>query len=217
MAVQTLGPVFHLIPVGIIFPVAVHLLSAVALLAFEVFLLVNVGRNPFVLAQILLPDPTPMAGRANRVQGRPFQEEMPFQESTFHGIGTADVALPATAVAGTAVRIPRRIHLAMDSLIRIGPRTDRFSHRGQARVKAAGVMLRDVLMTRSADLGGIRIGWILDHTLMGRFPVGIIWIAAVTFVTSQLPVVFVFGNFRINPYLFMRSQRLHVSPSAFSF
>jgi hypothetical protein len=48
---------------------------------------------------------------------------------------------------------------------------------------------------------------------MSGFPVWVIGVAAMALFTAELTVIFVFCEFAVNVYFFMRSQRLHISTS----
>jgi hypothetical protein len=49
---------------------------------------------------------------------------------------------------------------------------------------------------------------------MSGFPIRVIRVAAMALFTAELTVVFVFCEFTVHVYFFMRSQRLHISTSA---
>jgi len=127
------------------------------------------------------------------------------------------MTLPATAVTGVAMGPSGSIHLGMHTLVWIGPHIYHFLEWGKAHMKTALIILRNLIMARSTCLRSVRIRRIFDHTLMGCFPIWIIGIAAMAFVTAKFTMVFILGYCAINPQLFVRSQRLHVSASPLPF
>jgi hypothetical protein len=111
MTVEALGPVFHFVPIGIILSIPVHFCGSVALVAFKIFFLVDIGRDPFVFSQILLFDTAPVTGRAHRMHGGLFLKKMSLQKPPLHGLGSADVTLSTTGMALTAMPLSGVIHL----------------------------------------------------------------------------------------------------------
>lgn len=101
------------------------------------------------------------------------------------------MALPATAVAGFAVGLPGRIHLCIHGLVNIGPCVYHFLERRQAHVKAAVVIFCNISVTRPAGPGRVRIGWVFCHTDVCCFPIRVIRITAVAFMTADFAVIFI--------------------------
>jgi hypothetical protein len=75
-------------------------------------------------------------------------------------------------------------------------------------------MLGDIFMALPAGRRRVRVRGVFYHALMGGFPVGIIGIAAMAFVTAELTVKFVLCDFTVHVNFFVRRQRLHIAASA---
>jgi hypothetical protein len=217
VTVKTLRAVFNFIPVCVILSVTMHLIGRVTLAAFEIFLAVNIGRNPFVLSKVLFLDSASMARGTNGVNGRSFLEEMAFKKTSSGRIGTADMALTATAVTFCAVGFSCHVHFPEDLRGAICPNVNCLFEGGKAYMETFLIIFSNVIMTRATGLRGVGIGWVPRYSLMRRFPVRIIWVAAMAFLTAQLAVIFVFSKGTVHENLFVRSQRLHFSTSPLSF
>jgi len=105
----------------------------------------------------------------------------------------------------------------MHSLVGIGPHVDHFLGWCETHMKAGFIIFSNVIVACPASAGRIRIAWIFDDALVCGFPVRVFWVSTMAFVTAQCAVIFVLGKLTINEDLFMRSQRLHCSASAFPF
>jgi hypothetical protein len=149
VTIQAFRTVFHLISVGIVLAVSVHLIGLVTLAAFKVFLSVNIGRKSLVFAKILPFDPASMARGADRTDGWSFLKEMPVEEAASSCIRTADMALPATAVAGGAMEFSGRIHLFVNRLFRSGSHVNHFLEWRKACMEALLVVFGNVIMACS--------------------------------------------------------------------
>ncbi len=151
------------------------------------------------------------------MDGWPFLKEMPVKKAASSRIRTADMALAATTVTGIAMEFSGCIQLFINRPGRIGPRINHFFERGEADMQAFLVVFGNVIMTRSATFRGIGVGWVTNYTIMGGFPVRIVRIAAMALLTAELAMIFVLCKGAVDIDLFVRSQRLHLSTSSFSF
>jgi hypothetical protein len=132
-----------------------------------------------------------MTGSTNLSHRRLSLKQMAVQKSSVDGIGPADVALPATAMALIAVVVHRAFQLVADNGVAGGPLVDGKPIGPKAYMKAFLVVLVDIEMAISTCSGGIRKCRILHHPLVCRLPVGIIGIAAVAFMTCYVPMVLI--------------------------
>jgi len=110
MAVQTFWAILHVISIGIVFAVPVHLICLVTLVAFKVLLFVDIRGHPLNFTEVFFPDPASVTCGTDFLHGRPFLEQMPIQQATFHRFRAADVTLPAAAVTRITVRLSGCIH-----------------------------------------------------------------------------------------------------------
>jgi hypothetical protein len=194
-----------------------HLIGRVTLAAFEIFLAVNIGRNPFVLSKVLFLDSASMACGADGMNRRSFLKEMAFKKTSSGSIRTADMALTAAAVAFCAVGFSCHVHFPKDLGGGICPNVNYLFEGGKAHMETFLVIFSNVVVARATGLRGVGIGWITRYSIMRRLPVRIIWVAAMAFLTAQLAVIFVFSKGTVHENLFVRSQRLHFSTSPLSF
>jgi hypothetical protein len=84
-------------------------------------------------------------------------------------------------------------------------------------VQACLVILSDIGVAFAASFGRIRESGIFNYTFMRCLPVGIIGISSMAFTAAYAPMVFIFENVAVDPYSFMRGQRLHFAASSFTF
>ena len=106
VTIQTLWPIFRLIPVCIFLAIAMHLIPCVALVTFHILLPVDTGLGSLILTKILLPYASPVAGNTDLLHGRFPLIEMTVQKSAFNRIRPADMTLAATAVAMITMIFP---------------------------------------------------------------------------------------------------------------
>ena len=121
VTISTFWPVFHLIPSGIFLSIAMHLFAGVALVAFHVLLSVHTRLSPLMLTKILFLYATPVARSADRLHRWFPLKQVTIQKSSFNGIRSADVALPATAVTLIAMGVHCASQFVADHSIWIGP------------------------------------------------------------------------------------------------
>lgn len=196
----------------------VHFVRTVAAVAVHVILdEMDVARVAFVLAQELLLDPTPVAGRAVRFHVRPFVEEVPVYKTTFHGIRPAHVALSATGMAALTVIREGHLYLGQNSVIagvhsgvKISP------VRLQGVVNAPRSNSRDFLVAISTGFVQVFEGGIFDDAFVRRFPVWIGGIAAVAVSAGNLAVGILFEIIAVDKDLFVRLQRSQLAASSFA-
>ena len=79
MAVQTFWAVFNIITVSIILAVPVHLISLVTLVAFKVFLFMDIRFKTFIFTKIFFSNPAPVTGRTDLLHWRLSLEQVPIQ------------------------------------------------------------------------------------------------------------------------------------------
>ena len=121
VTIQTFWPIFHLVPVCIFLAIAMHLFSGVALVTFHILLPVDTGLGSLVLTKIFFPYASPVAGSTNLFHRGFLLKQVPIQKSSFNGIRSADVALPATAVTLIAMGVHCASQFVADHSIWIGP------------------------------------------------------------------------------------------------
>lgn len=84
-------------------------------------------------------------------------------------------------------------------------------------MKAVLVILIDLIVAIPTGCGGIRIGRILHHTLVGSLPIGVIGIATMTLMACYLPVVLIVQDLTVNKDLLVWGQRLRSAASPLTF
>jgi hypothetical protein len=149
VTVCTFWTVFHLISVGIILAISMHLIRLVTFGALKVLFFVDIRRDPLVLSKVLFFNTAPVACRTDQMHGRPSLEKMHVQEPAVDGFRTANMALTATAVAMKTVVLHGLIYLCKHGLVGTGPRVDNLLIGGQAHMKATLIMLGNLLVAVS--------------------------------------------------------------------
>jgi hypothetical protein len=105
MTIDAFRPILYLEPVCVFLAVAMHLLTSVAPVTRYVHFSMHARLGTFMLTEIFLPYPAPMARGTNLLHGGLLLKEVTIQKSAFNGIWPANVALTATAVTVKAVGI----------------------------------------------------------------------------------------------------------------
>jgi hypothetical protein len=187
------------------------------LAAFEVFLPMNIGLNSLIFAEILFFNSAPMTRSTDRMYRRPFLKEMPIEEATSGCVRTADMALPAAAVASSTMEFPCFIHLLVNHRLTSGALIDDFLIWREVDMEALLIVFCNIVMTCSATLRRVRVRWITNHAIMGGLPVRIVWIAAMALLTAELSMIFVLHKRAVDVDFFVRGQRLHFSASPLPF
>jgi hypothetical protein len=195
----------------------VHLFGSVAFVALKIFFFMDIRWNPCIFSKILFFYPAAMTGGTDLKHRRSSLIEMGIEKPPSDGFRSADMALTATAVTAITMRCSGLSEFVQYSRFGSEAFFGHFFESSEADVKAARVMLGDILMALPAGRRSVRIRGIFDHSLMGSFPVWIIGVAAVALFAAELTVIFVFCDFTVYVYFFMRSQRLHISTSALTF
>jgi hypothetical protein len=214
MAIYAHRTIINSVSIFVFLVTAMHLRTGMALLTFHKFFVMNIRLHVLVLAEIFLSDSAAVTCSANQFHGRLSLKEMPFKEPAINRVRSADMTLPAAAMARAAVILEDFIHFFPNCLIGARPLVERRFKRLQGNVKALSVILYYVIVTITADLPCIGIGRVFNHALVCGFPIGIPRVASMAGVTLDISVVFILKNVTVYEDLFMRGQRLHLTASS---
>jgi len=193
-----------------------YLVGRVAGRAGHCFLFeVNIGRILLVQAGILAKHPAPVTAGAGHIHARTFSEDVLGEEAAAHIIRAADVALAATGMTLGAVFLPGGDDFFLDGLHRAHTLKKGAVKCGQGVVQVLRRRGGDLIMALSASVCGIREGRVFYDALMGRLPVRVLRISAMTGFTSQA-AVFGVQECRGNVNFFVGLQRSQRAASPFT-